>query len=47
VCEAHINEDRFVSGFTALGDFRPTANGVEVTQAVWCGICELEFKFTA
>ena len=45
VCETHIKEQRFVSGFTPYGGFwRKIKYGVRVEKAVWCGHCQLIYQ---
>jgi len=48
VCEEHISEKRFVSGFTAIGQILSlTDNAVEVDDAVWCGLCHPNYRRSA
>ncbi len=39
VCEAHIEAQRFVTGFTSVTGMLSTNNAVSVEDAVWCGTC--------
>ena len=44
VCDKHIDQKRFVSGFTSVGgmwSFKDNAFSVE--DAVWCGTCHPEY----
>lgn len=48
VCAKHIEQQRFVSGFTSVGglwSFKDNALSVE--DAVWCGICHPSFQRTS
>jgi len=47
VCEDHVAKMRFVSGYTSSGGILSmTANGVEVEDAVHCGLCHPEYHRT-
>jgi hypothetical protein len=44
VCQEHISEQRFVSGYTSLGGiWSSTDNAFSVDDAVWCGMCHPEY----
>ena len=48
VCEEHIQERRYVTGFTGTGGVLSFSNnGLSIEQAVWCGQCQPEEKRTA
>ena len=45
VCKEHILQQRFVTGFTGAGGILSFKdNAVAVEDAVWCGLCHLEYK---
>ncbi len=45
VCEDHIEEKRFASGFSAPGGiFTFKYNAVSLNDAVWCGLCHPEYE---
>jgi hypothetical protein len=47
VCQDHIKQDLFTSGFSAKGGFwNMQENAVRVKDAVWCGVCHPEHKTT-
>ena len=48
VCETHLQEQRFVSGYTSIGGIWSTRdNAVSVDDAVWCGECHPEYQRSA
>ncbi|MCX6967814.1 MAG: hypothetical protein NTZ46_08575 [Verrucomicrobia bacterium] len=48
VCKEHIQQGRFVSGYTTPGHWLSrTANAVSVDDAVWCGLCHPEYQITS
>ena len=48
VCQSHIQEDIFTSGFSAKGGFWDMQeNAVKVNDAVWCGVCRPEHRTTS
>ena len=47
VCEKHIQEKSFVSGFTPMmGFWKMGDHAVKVDDAVWCGKCHPEYQST-
>ena len=45
VCKEHIQEKRFVSGYTSLGGIlSSTDNAFSIEDAVWCGGCHPEYQ---
>ena len=45
VCEVHIQEQRFVTGFASFGGIWSLKdNAVSVEDAVWCGVCHPEYQ---
>lgn len=47
VCQEHIQQDSFTSGFSAKGGFwNMQENAVRVQDAVWCGVCHPEHRMT-
>ena len=48
VCKAHIQENRFVSGYRSVGGILSfTDNAFSVDTAVWCGICRPDYHASA
>ena len=48
VCEEHLQQKRFVSGYTSIGSiWSTTDNAVSVEDAVWCGECHPEYQRSA
>jgi hypothetical protein len=48
VCKEHIEQGRFVSGYTGSAGFWSMGdNAVSVDDAVWCGECHPEYHGTS
>ena len=48
VCEKHIQERRYVTGYTGVGGILSASNNaLSIDNAVWCGQCAPEEKRTA
>ena len=48
VCEEHIQEKRFATGFASFGGlFSAKDNALSLEDAVWCGKCHVQYERSA
>jgi len=45
VCKEHISKGCYVSGFASFKIYQFRKNGIEIPDAVWCGLCHPKTRF--